>query len=124
MKEPRVFGAATKKKHVKTLKKYGINIMNQGMITGMNGILIGTAKIRDIEGYSLLGETSGYIIDPNSARAILKSLNKILKMEINLEKLTDKIDESNELMNQVEGMKSKTEGIEYSNRDNSSQYIN
>ena len=45
-------------------------------------------------------------------------------MEINLEKLTDKINESNELMNQVEGMKSKTEGIEYSNRDNSSQYIN
>jgi len=124
VKEPRVFGAATKKKHVKTLKKYGINIMNQGMITGMNGILIGTAKIRDIEGYSLLGETSGYMIDPNSARAVLESLNKILKMEINLEKLTDKINESNELMNQVEDMKSKTEGIEYSNRDNSSQYIN
>ena len=64
------------------------------------------------------------MIDPNSARAVLESLNKILKMEINLEKLTDKINESNELMNQVEGMKSKTEGIEYSNRDNSSQYIN
>ena len=98
--------------------------MNQGMITGMNGILIGTAKMRGIEGYSLLGETSGYTIDHNSARVILESLDKILKMDINLEKLTNKIIESNELMNQVEGMKSKTEGIEYSTRDNSSQYIN
>ena len=98
--------------------------MNQGMITGMNGILIGTAKIKGIEGYSLLGETSGYMIDPKSSKAILESLSKILNIKINLNELSNKIKETNELMNQVEEMKTKTEGSEHSNKDNSSQYIN
>ena len=68
--KPKVFGTATEKKHVKKLKNNGIKIMNQGMITGMNGILIGSAKIKGIEGYSLLGETSGYMIDPRSSKAV------------------------------------------------------
>ena len=122
--KPKVFGTATEKKHVKKLKNNGIKIMNQGMITGMNGILIGSAKIKGIEGYSLLGETSGYMIDPRSSKAILESLSKILKIKINLEQLTKKIKESSELINQVEEMKTNTEGIEYSNRDNSKEYIN
>lgn len=122
--KPKVFGATTEKKHVKVLKNKGIKIMNQGMITGMNGILIGTAKIKGIEGYSLLGETSGYMIDPKSSKAILESLSKILNIKINLNELSNKIKETNELMNQVEEMKTKTEGIEHSDKDNSSQYIN
>ncbi|MBH59508.1 MAG: proteasome assembly chaperone family protein [Thaumarchaeota archaeon] len=122
--EPKVYGTATEKKHIRILKNKGVKIMNQGMITGMNGILIGTAKIKGIEGYSLLGETSGYMIDPKSSKAILESLSKILKIKINLKELSNKIEETNELINQVDEMKTKTEGIEYSNRDNSSQYIN
>ena len=64
------------------------------------------------------------MIDPRSSKAILESLSKILKIKINLEQLTKKIKESSELINQVEEMKTNTEGIEYSNRDNSKEYIN
>ena len=64
------------------------------------------------------------MIDPKSSKAILESLSKILNIKINLNELSNKIKETNELMNQVEEMKTKTEGIEHSNKDNSSQYIN
>ncbi len=64
------------------------------------------------------------MIDPKSSKAILESLSKILKIKINLEQLTKKIKESSELINQVEEMKTNIEGIEYSNRDNSKEYIN
>ena len=72
----------------------------------------------------MLGETSGYMIDPKSSKAILESLSKILNIKINLNELSNKIKETNELINQVEEMKTKTEGKEYSDKDKSSQYIN
>lgn len=122
--KPKVFGTATNKKQVNILKRNGISIMNQGMITGMNGILIGIAKIKGIEGFSLLGETSGYIIDPNSSKAILESLNKILKININLNKLSEKINENKSFMNEIEKMKTDNEGIKHSKKNDSAQYIN
>ena len=98
--------------------------MNQGMITGMNGILIGIAKIRGMEGYSLLGETSGYIIDPNSSKEVLNSLKKITKLNMNTDELSKKAQETLDLINQIENMKSDNdEGIKRSAKDQNTQYI-
>ena len=98
--------------------------MNQGMITGMNGILIGIAKIKGMEGYSLLGETSGYIIDPNSSKEVLKSLKKITKLNMNTKELSKKAQETLDLINQIENMKSDNdEGIKHSAKNQNTQYI-
>ena len=124
VQKPKVFGTATSKKQVKLLKRNGISIMNQGMITGMNGILIGIAKIKGMEGYSLLGETSGYIIDPNSSKEVLKSLKKITKLNMNTKELSKKAQETLDLINQIENMKSDNdEGIKHSAKNQNTQYI-
>ena len=37
--------------------------MDDGAITGMNGLIVGLAKLKGIRGTCLLGETSGYVVD-------------------------------------------------------------
>ena len=124
IKQPKVFGTSTHIKQIKQMKKSGIIIMKEGIITGMNGLLIGMAKIHGMKGTALLGETSGYVFDHNSSKAVLQSLNKLLKMNINTEYLNVKTKANDELLSQIEQMKqtNENEGIKYEeNKD--LQYI-
>jgi uncharacterized protein len=43
--------------------------MDRGGIVGMNGLIIGIAKLRGMQGTCLLGETSGYVIDAKASKA-------------------------------------------------------
>lgn len=115
VKQPKVFGTATHINQIKQMKKNGIIIMNEGIITGMNGVLIGIAKIHGMKGISLLGETSGYVFDHNSSKAVLQSLSKLLKIDINTEYLDVEAKANNELLSQIEQMKqtNENEGIKY-----------
>ena len=42
--------------------------MDAGSITGMNGLIIGIAKLRGMQGACLLGETSGYVVDAKASK--------------------------------------------------------
>jgi uncharacterized protein (TIGR00162 family) len=85
--KPKVYGVATNVSVIAELKKYGVVTMTEGSITGMNGLLVGLAKIRGMEGISLLGETSGYIIDANASKAVLEVFAKIVNLKINMDRL-------------------------------------
>lgn len=87
VKIPRVFAAATETTIVDDLKKYGVVLMTEGSITGMNGLLVGLAKIHDMQGISLLGETSGYIIDANASKAVLEVFTKMMNLKIDMTSL-------------------------------------
>ena len=115
VKQPKVFGTSTNMKQIKQMKKSNIVIMNEGIITGMNGLLIGIAKIHNIKGTSLLGETSGYVFDHNSSKIVLESLSKLLKIKINTEFLDIKAKVNDELISQIEQMKetNENEAIKY-----------
>lgn len=109
VKQPKVFGTSTNIEQIKKMKKNNIVIMNEGIITGMNGLLIGIAKIHNMKGTSLLGETSGYVFDHNSSKAVLESLGKLLKININTKFLDVKVKVNDELMAQIEQMKEANE---------------
>ncbi|MCL4435290.1 MAG: proteasome assembly chaperone family protein [Thaumarchaeota archaeon] len=87
VKIPRVFAAATETTIIDDLKKYGVVLMTEGSITGMNGLLVGLAKIHDMQGVSLLGETSGYIIDANASKAVLEVFTKMMNLKIDMTSL-------------------------------------
>lgn len=53
-----------------------------GMIVGASGLLLGLGRERNIEGICLMGETSGYIVDPRSAESLLTVLTRLLGIEI------------------------------------------
>jgi len=73
--KPRIFDTATDSDIVKSFHEQNISTMDSGSITGMNGLIIGIAKLRGIKGTCLLGETSGYVIDAKASKSILEAFN-------------------------------------------------
>ena len=101
--KPRVFGVVNKPELVEFLKENGVQLVSgDGRITGLNGLLIGIAQQRKIEGICLLCEIRYLDIpQPRSAQTVLNTLTKILGIEIDM----------SELERQAEEMEQKIEKI-------------
>ena len=91
IERPRVFGAVTHRKFIPWLKKLDVVIKRDGIgqIVGVSGLLLGLGKLRGMEGICLMGETSGYYLDPNSAKAVLSVLTKLIEVEVDMSRLTE-----------------------------------
>lgn len=104
---PRVLGAATDPTLIDDLKELGV-IFTEGEpgsgIVGASGLLLGIGKLFGIEGACLMGETSGYFVDPNSAKAVLKVLTTYLEIEINFGELEDKARRVEEITEQIKSV--------------------
>ncbi|MCK4995705.1 MAG: proteasome assembly chaperone family protein [Thermoplasmatales archaeon] len=118
--DPKVLCATTDKDLVKTMKKYGAIFKKNepgGGIVGASGLLLGLGKLRGIQGTCLMGETPGYLVDPKSAKAVLKILMKITNVDINLAALEKKAKEIEHIAHQLKEMESlskeKSEELKY-----------
>ncbi|MBU3901791.1 MAG: proteasome assembly chaperone family protein [Candidatus Thermoplasmatota archaeon] len=93
IKRHRVLGAATNRHLVKEMKKYDV-VFPKGEpgsgIIGAAGLLLGIGMLRGMDGVCLMGETSGYFVDPKAARAVLEVLTKVLRIKIDFSKLDEK----------------------------------
>lgn len=101
--KPQVFGVVNKPELGEFLKEKGVKLASgDGRITGLNGLLIGVAQQRDIDGITLLGEIRYLDVpQPRSAQAVLKTLTKILGIKI----------DTSELENQAEEIEQKIEKL-------------
>jgi uncharacterized protein (TIGR00162 family) len=102
--EARVLGAATHEKLVEEMKDHGVVFSKDepgGGIVGASGLLLGLGKSRGIHGICLMGETSGYLVDPRSARALLEVLAEIFEMEIDFTDLEDRAQQMDKLTQQL-----------------------
>lgn len=89
-----VYGVATNTKLLEMLKSYGINSLSNDVksITWFNGLILGAAKNKDIDGIGLFGE----IYDPETpqhgaAKNIINKIEKILRLQIDTNELQQKI---------------------------------
>ncbi len=88
--KPKVWGVVTHLSLAKDLIDYGVSLMNEGQISGMNGLLLAVAKERGFQGICLLGELPYYTIqieNPKSSKAVLEILCKMLGMEVDTSEL-------------------------------------
>jgi hypothetical protein len=90
VEKPKVFGAVTHKRFIPELEKLGVIVRRDsvGQIIGVSGLLLGMAKLKGIYGACLMGETSGFYLDPNSAMSVLKVLGAYLNVELEMKRLT------------------------------------
>lgn len=91
--KPRVLGAATDPELVEEMKKYGVTFSKGepgSGIVGASGLLLGLGTVYGMRSACLMGETSGYFVDPKGAQAVLEVLSKILNVKIDLSALEDK----------------------------------
>ena len=104
VKERRVFGTATSSDVLPRLSKNGVEIMREGEISGMNGVIVGMAKLHGMEGVSLLGETAGYLLDPAASHSVLESLSQILGLKIDMASIEERAKEAQQIFSQVRRM--------------------
>ncbi len=86
---PKVYGAASEAGLVKELQSLDVNIIDRGAVTWMNGLIPGLAKVRNLKGVFLSGETSGFMVDPRAAVVILRVLTRKLGLQIDMKELED-----------------------------------
>jgi hypothetical protein len=102
--QPRVWGVGTNLAVTGELEKYNLVRGGNLQIAGLNGLLLGAAKKRDIDGICLLGEVPTYATrmqNPIAALAILNKLTEILDIEIDTGELARLASETRETMKQV-----------------------
>ena len=90
--ESAVWFAATDQKIKESLSKFNFNLLQDGQISGMNGLFLGMAKKAGLKGFCLLGDIPLYTIqieNPKASSAVLRALGKILDMQINLQPLKE-----------------------------------
>lgn len=87
---PRVFGAATSLEGVEELRKYDLELVKEGNISGMNGVLLGAAAEGGLKGTCLLGEMPHLFTQvpyPGASLAILKVFEAISGIKLDLSEL-------------------------------------
>jgi len=55
-----------------------------------------------MEGVSLLGETSGYLVDPVASHSVLESLARILDLKIDMTSIEERSKEAQQILGQVQ----------------------
>lgn len=101
----RVFTVATEAALAAELKGYGLELLREGEIGGMNGVLLAAAAQRGIPGACLLGEfpffASG-IPNPKASASVLRAFAKIAGLEIDLTELdTQAVEVEKQLMTHI-----------------------
>ena len=109
VEDPKVLGAATSEALVEQMRHAGV-LFPQGEpgsgIVGASGLLLGLGRLRGIEGVCLMGQTSGYFVDPKSAGALLGILCPLLGITADLTELEAKaaqVDQITSRIRELEG---------------------
>jgi proteasome assembly chaperone (PAC2) family protein len=90
--QPHVWFTATTQEIINKLKKFDMQLLNEGQISGLNGLFLGLAKKEGLEGFCLLGEIPLYTIqigNPRASQAVLEVLSKVLNIELDFSGLIE-----------------------------------
>jgi len=96
IEKPRVLGAATDIDLVEQMKGFGVTFSKGepgSGIVGASGLLLGLGNLYGMRSVCLMGETSGYFVDPKGAQAVLEVLAKILNVKIDFAELEAKAEQ-------------------------------
>ncbi|MHC1578849.1 MAG: PAC2 family protein [Dehalococcoidia bacterium] len=102
--EVRVWGAATIPNLVEELSKHNVILRGNLRIAGLNGLILGMAKERGMEGMCLLGEVPAYatqIANPKASLAVLRVLTKMLGIGLDLTELGQLAEQVDEEMDRI-----------------------
>jgi len=104
---PQVLGATNSLELVEEMKGYGVVFHENepgGGIIGVSGLLVGLGRLREIDAVCLMGTTSGYLVDPKSAHAVLKVLSTALKIDVDMQALEDRAKEMERIVGKLQEM--------------------
>ncbi|ACM56604.1 proteasome assembly chaperone family protein [Halorubrum lacusprofundi] len=107
VEEYTVLGAVSDGDLIEGLEDVGVEFRPDepaGGIVGVSGLVLGLGGRRGFDAACLMGETSGYLVDPKSARAVLEVLADHLDFSIDYESLEDRAEEMEEVVGKIQEM--------------------
>jgi uncharacterized protein (TIGR00162 family) len=115
--EPRVLGAINRAELREEIEAAGVTFNRDepgGGIVGAAGLMLGLCAQRGIDAVCLMGETSGYIVDPMAAASVLAVLSKLAGVPVDPTRLNDRAAEMEKVIeSMVENGKPKDEELNY-----------
>ncbi|MFA4875988.1 MAG: proteasome assembly chaperone family protein [Methanoregula sp.] len=115
--EPRVLGAMNRSELRPELEACGVRFDREepgGGIIGAAGLILGLSAGRGIDAVCLMGETSGYLVDPMAAASVLAILSKLIDVPVDPTRLNERASEMERVIEGlVEGEKLKDEELSY-----------
>ena len=105
---PAVHGTGTSPALLEEVKRLGVQPLDHGIIGGENGLIMGLAKKKSVDGVCLLAETHGYqtefgqyLLDAKAAKSALKVLGSILNLKLDMEPLDKQAAQMDELIAKI-----------------------
>ena len=102
-----VLGALTEAADREAFEDAGVQFREDepaGGIVGVSGLVLGLGRRRGLDAACLMGETSGYLVDPKSAQAVLEVLQDLLDVEVDFAELEDRAEEMEEVVGKIQEM--------------------
>ena len=106
-----VIGAATTEEMRDRVEDAGVEFRGDepaGGIVGISGLLLGLGERRGVPAACLMGETSGYLVDPKSAQAVLEVLQDVLGFEVDFGSLEERANEMEDVVRKIQEMEQGT----------------
>lgn len=108
-RDSQVFAAAIDGETLDRLKELDLQILEDGQISGQNGVMLGVAAERNLQGACLLGEMPQIFAQlpfPKASRAVLEVFARIAEIDLDFSELNAQVQEVEaklqELLEQVE----------------------
>lgn len=106
---PRVFGVATEPDMLRELEDEGVEVLTDGQISGLNGVLLAVGADRGVTGVCLLGELPFFAVgvpNPGASRAALDVFARLAGIHLDLTALGEQAEAVNQhLLELVERMR-------------------
>ncbi|GGC63104.1 proteasome assembly chaperone family protein [Haloferax sulfurifontis] len=118
--EPSVLGAVADESRLGELEDAGVEFREDepaGGVVGVSGLLLGLGGRRGLDATCLMGETSGYLVDPQSAQVVIEVLQDLLDFSVDFESLEERAEEMKEVAAKIQEMQQQQQGTIASDDD-------
>jgi uncharacterized protein len=96
----RVYGAASNDEEYKKIKD-NLEIFEMGTISGVPGVIITECMNNNIPSYCLLGETRGPNPDPRAGAEVIKMINRIYGLELDIKPLIEQAEQIEQMLHKL-----------------------
>ena len=101
----RVLGAANQTSVRDAMEASGVEILKEGQISGMNGLMLGFAGLRDVEAACLMATMPLYaqmMPNPKASRAIIRTFENLFGLDVDMAEIDDAVEQMNGTMAEIE----------------------
>lgn len=100
-----VYGISNRESLRDQLIPHGVEVLKQGQISGLNGLLLGFADARNLPSACLLATMPHHVVtmpNPKASLEIVSVLCRLLDLEIDMTEMEEAVDEMGKVLDEIE----------------------